>query len=210
MFVISISKYINYITGIKMRLCDKDIEEWLKRKELVITPYPEKKLINGITVDIHLGNKFRFFYEHTRSCVDLSNLKTNTASTLTEIISDEIMFSEDKPFFLQPGSLALFSTFENITIPNNLVGWLDGRSSLARLGLMIHATAHRIDPGWKGNIVLEMFNAGKLTLVLRPKMKIAALSFELLSQSVLRPYNLRQESKYKSQSGVVPSRIDKE
>jgi len=193
-----------------MRLCDKDIEEWLKRKELVIKPYPNKKLINGITVDIHLGNKFRFFYEHTKSCIDLSNLKINTTSTLTEIMSDEIIFSEDNPFFLQPGSLALFSTFENITIPNNLVGWLDGRSSLARLGLMIHATAHRIDPGWKGNIVLEMFNAGKLTLVLRPKMKIAALSFELLSQSVLRPYNLRQESKYKSQSGVVPSRIDKE
>ncbi|QCI17520.1 dCTP deaminase [Buchnera aphidicola (Acyrthosiphon lactucae)] len=193
-----------------MRLCDKDIEEWLKRKELIIEPYPEKKLINGITVDIHLGNKFRFFYEHTRSCIDLSDSKINTTSALTEIMSNEIIFSKEKPFFLQPGSLVLSSTFENINIPNNLVGWLDGRSSLARLGLMIHATAHRIDPGWKGNIVLEMFNAGKLTLVLRPKMKIAALSFEVLSQSVLRPYNLRQEAKYKSQNGVVPSRINEE
>lgn len=75
---------------------------------------------------------------------------------------------------------------------------------------MIHATAHRIDPGWRGNIVLEIFNAGKLTLVLRPKMRIAALSFELLSQSVLRPYYSRYEAKYKSQNGVVPSRIDEE
>ncbi|MCU4137103.1 dCTP deaminase [Buchnera aphidicola (Sitobion miscanthi)] len=193
-----------------MRLCDKDIEEWLERKDLIIEPYPEKKLINGITVDIHLGNKFRFFHENTKSCINLSDSKINTSLALTDIMSDEIIFSKEKPLFLQPGSLVLSSTFENITVPNNLVGWLDGRSSLARLGLMIHATAHRIDPGWKGNIVLEMFNAGKLTLVLHPQIKVAALSFEMLSQSVLRPYNLRQEAKYKSQNGVVPSRINEE
>ncbi len=193
-----------------MRLSDKDIEEWLKKKELIIEPYPQKKLINGITVDIHLGNKFRFFYNHTRSCIDLSDSRKNIESALEEVMSHEIVFSKEKPFFLQPGSLVLSYTFENIIIPNNLVGWLDGRSSLARLGLMIHATAHRIDPGWKGNIVLEIFNAGKLTLVLRPRMKIAALSFEVLSQSVLRPYNSRHEAKYKIQNGVVPSRINEE
>ncbi|ACL29929.1 deoxycytidine triphosphate deaminase [Buchnera aphidicola str. 5A (Acyrthosiphon pisum)] len=204
-------KYIkDNIIGIKMRLCDKDIEEWLERKELIIEPYPNKTLINGITVDIHLGNKFRFFYEHTGSCIDLSNSKIIGGLSLTEIMSNEIIFSEEQPCFLQPGSLVLCSTFESIKMPNNLVGWLDGRSSLARLGLMIHATAHRIDPGWNGNIVLEMFNAGKLTLVLRPKMRIAALSFEVLSQPVLRPYNLRKEAKYKIQNGVVPSRIHKE
>lgn len=190
-----------------MRLCDKDIEKWLKRKELIIEPYPQKKSIHGITVDIHLGNTFRFFYEHRRSVFDLSDSKINRESALMEIMSDEIVFSKEKPFFLQPGSLVLFSTFESIKIPNNLVGWLDGRSSLARLGLMIHATAHRIDPGWQGNIVLEIFNAGKLTLVLRPKIKIAALSFEALSQSVVCPYNLRAEAKYKNQNGVIPSRI---
>ncbi|QIE01863.1 dCTP deaminase [Buchnera aphidicola] len=193
-----------------MRLCDKDIERWLKRKDLIIKPYPEKKLINGITVDIHLGNTFRVFNEHTRSVFDLSDSKINKALALIEIMSDEIIFSKEKPFFLQPGSLALFSTFEHITIPNNLVGWLDGRSSLARLGLMVHATAHRIDPGWQGNIVLEIFNAGKLTLVLRPKIKIATLSFEVLSQPVSRPYYLRQEAKYNNQSGVTPSRIHQE
>ncbi|CAL4326171.1 dCTP deaminase [Buchnera aphidicola] len=193
-----------------MRLCDKDIEEWLKRKELIITPYPDKSLINGVTIDIHLSNKFRFFYDHTKACIDLSNSKKSIALALSEVMSEEIFFSKEKPLFLQPGSLILSSTFEYIKIPNNLVGWLDGRSSLARLGLMIHATAHRIDPGWEGNIVLEIFNAGKLTLVLRPNMKIAALSFEVLTQSVLRPYYSRHESKYKSQNGVVPSRIDEE
>ncbi|WP_295164792.1 dCTP deaminase [uncultured Buchnera sp.] len=193
-----------------MRLCDTDIEEWLSKKKLIITPYPKKELINGITVDIHLGDKFRVFYDHTTSCIDLSGSQEKKTLDLAKIISCETVFSKEKPFFLKPGSLALFSTLESITLPNNLVGWLDGRSSLARIGLMIHVTSHRIDPGWHGNIVLEFFNAGKLTLVLTPGIKIAALSFELLSKSVVRPYNSRYESKYKSQNGVVPSRIYEE
>ncbi|CAL4319117.1 dCTP deaminase [Buchnera aphidicola] len=193
-----------------MRLCDEDIEILLNKKELIIIPYPKKQLINGITVDIHLGDKFRIFHDHKRACIDLSGSKENIALSLSEIMSDEISFSSEKPFFLQPGTLALSSTFENIIMPNNLVGWLDGRSSLARLGLMVHATSHRIDPGWEGNIVLEIFNSGKLTLVLRPQMKIAALSFEMLSKSVLRPYSSRREAKYKQQNGVVCSRIDQE
>ncbi len=72
-------------------------------------------------------------------------------------------------------------TLESVTLPADLVGWLDGRSSLARLGLMVHVTAHRIDPGWSGCIVLEFYNSGKLPLALRPGMLIGALSFEPLS-----------------------------
>lgn len=193
-----------------MRLCDKDIEHWLKTKQLIITPYPKKEFIHGITVDIHLGNKFRIFHDHTTACIDLRHSNKKKSLALKKIISDEMVFSKENPFFLQPNSLILCSTFESVSIPDNLVGWLDGRSSLARLGLMIHITAHRIDPGWKGNIVLEIFNAGKLTLVLSPKIKIAALSFEMLSQSVLYPYRSRHKAKYKNQNGVVFSRIDKE
>ncbi|WP_422667566.1 dCTP deaminase [Buchnera aphidicola] len=193
-----------------MRLCDIDIEELLNKKELIIIPYPKKKLINGITVDIHLGNKFRIFYDYKSACIDLSASKKNVELSLSEVMSEEIVFSKEKPFFLQPGTLVLSSTLENIILPNNLVGWLDGRSSLARLGLMVHATSHRIDPGWEGNIVLEIFNSGKLTLVLKPNMKIAALSFEMLSKSVSRPYSARSEAKYKQQNGVVYSRINEE
>ncbi|CAL4319332.1 dCTP deaminase [Buchnera aphidicola (Protaphis terricola)] len=193
-----------------MRLCDQDIEEWLIQKKLIIIPYPRKELIHGITVDIHLGNKFRIFYQHAISCINLSSSKEKISKDLKNTISDEKLFSKNNPVFLKPGSLILFSTLENITLPDNLVGWLDGRSSLARLGLMIHMTSHRIDPGWSGNIVLEIFNAGHLTLELSPKIKIAALSFELLSKSVKRSYSSRYESKYKIQNGVVPSRIYKE
>lgn len=77
-------------------------------------------------------------------------------------MSEEIVLQDDEAFFLHPGELALAVTYESVTLPNDLVGWLDGRSSLARLGLMVHVTAHRIDPGWKGRIVLEFFNSGKL------------------------------------------------
>jgi dCTP deaminase len=112
-----------------------------------------------------------------------------------------------RPFFLHPGELALAITHESVTLPADIVGWLDGRSSLARLGLMVHVTAHRIDPGWSGNIVLEFFNSGKLPLALRPFMKIGALSFETMSGPAASPYNRRKNAKYKGQSGAVASRI---
>ena len=99
-----------------------------------------------------------------------------------------------KSFFLHPGELALAMTLESVTLPDNIVGWLDGRSSLARLGLMVHVTAHRIDPGWSGNIVLEFFNSGKLPLALKPGMKIGALSFEVLSGAAEKPYNAREDA----------------
>lgn len=101
-------------------------------------------------------------------------------------------------------------TYESVTLPDNIVGWLDGRSSLARLGLMVHVTAHRIDPGWSGRIVLEFYNGGRLPLALRPGMVIGALNFETMSGPAARPYNKRTNAKYKSQQGAVASRIDQD
>jgi len=95
-------------------------------------------------------------------------------------------------------------------VPADLVGWLDGRSSLARLGLMVHVTAGRIDPGWQGQIVLEFYNNGKLPLALRPGMVICAMSFEMLSSPALRPYNKRENAKYRDQKGATFSRIAKD
>jgi dCTP deaminase len=126
---------------------------------------------------------------------------------MESIMSDEIELSENKQFFLHPGQLALAMTYESVTLPADLVGWLDGRSSLARLGLMVHVTAHRIDPGWSGNIVLEFYNSGKLPLALRPKMKIGALSFETMTSPAEQPYNARKDAKYKGQNSAVASRI---
>ena len=179
-----------------MRLCDRDIEAWLDEGRLAINPRPPVERINGATVDVRLGNKFRTFRGHT--------------AALDRVMSEEIVLPDGEAFFLHPGELALAVTFESVTLPPDLVGWLDGRSSLARLGLMVHVTAHRIDPGWSGCIVLEFYNSGKLPLALRPGMLIGALSFEPLSGPAVRPYNRREDAKYRDQQGAVASRIDKD
>jgi dCTP deaminase len=193
-----------------MRLCDKDIEQYLDDEVIIIVPKPDSSMVSGVSVDIRLGNEFRVFQDHTAPYIDLSAPKAEVQQAMNSIMSDEIHIPDGDAFFLHPGELALAVTYESVTLPDNIVGWLDGRSSLARLGLMVHVTAHRIDPGWSGQIVLEFYNSGKLPLALRPKMKIAALNFETMSASALRPYNKRQDAKYRDQKGAVASRISED
>lgn len=190
-----------------MRLCDRDIYKSIQNGEIVIVPEPDYDQVSGVTVDIRLGNKFRVFQDHAAPYIDLSGKKEDVQAAMNNVMSDEIVVEEGKSFFLHPGELALAVTLESVTLPDNIVGWLDGRSSLARLGLMVHVTAHRIDPGWSGNIVLEFFNSGKLPLALKPGMKIGALSFEVLSGPADKPYNARLDAKYKGQDGAIASRI---
>ena len=193
-----------------MRLCDKDIEEYLHNGKIKIAPMPDVSMISGVSVDIRLGNEFRVFQDHTAPFIDLSGPKADMQEAMNSVMSEEIVIADGDAFFLHPGELALAVTYESVTLPDNIVGWLDGRSSLARLGLMVHVTAHRIDPGWSGQIVLEFYNSGKLPLALRPKMKIAALNFETMSSSAVRPYNKREDAKYRDQVGAVASRISQD
>ena len=193
-----------------MRLSDIDIEECLRKGQIAISPEPDSSMISGVSVDIRLGNEFRVFQDHTAPYIDLSGPKVEMQKAMNSVMSDEIYIPDGEAFFLHPGELALAVTYESVTLPDNIVGWLDGRSSLARLGLMVHVTAHRIDPGWSGQIVLEFYNSGKLPLALRPKMKIAALNFETMSSSAARPYNKREDAKYKGQMGAVASRISQD
>lgn len=190
-----------------MRLSDRDIYQHIQSGKIVIDPTPDYSKISGLTVDLRLGNKFRVFEDHAAPYIDLSGPKAQVQEALNSVMSDEIELTEDKSFFLHPGELALAITHESVTLPDDIVGWLDGRSSLARLGLMVHVTAHRIDPGWSGNIVLEFYNSGKLPLALKPMMKIGAMSFETLSSPAEKPYNAREDAKYKGQDGAVASRI---
>lgn len=193
-----------------MRLCDRDIEQYIADEKIIITPTPNESMISGVSVDIRLGSEFRVFQDHTAPYIDLSGPKKEMQSAMNSVMSDPVVIEDGNAFFLHPGELALGVTYESVTLPDNIVGWLDGRSSLARLGLMVHVTAHRIDPGWSGQIVLEFFNSGKLPLALRPKMKIAALNFETMSGPAARPYNKRQDAKYKDQIGAVASRISED
>ncbi|WMC12273.1 dCTP deaminase [Oceanimonas pelagia] len=193
-----------------MRLCDRDIKQYLADGRIQIVPEPPAERISGVTVDVLLGNEFRVFQDHTAPYIDLSGPKGQVQEQINRVMSDEIVIEDGEAFFLHPGELALAVTHESVTLPDDIVGWLDGRSSLARLGLMVHVTAHRIDPGWSGRIVLEFYNSGKLPLALRPKMVIGALNFETMSGPAERPYMSRASAKYKAQKGADASRINQD
>lgn len=190
-----------------MRLCDNDIRKAMTEGAIQFTPPPSDDAIGAVSVDLTLGTQFRTFRSHGTPFLDLSGDKRELQKAIADVMSDEIIIEGDKMFVLHPGELALGITAEKVTLPSNIVGWLDGRSSLARLGLLVHVTAHRIDPGWAGNIVLEFYNAGKLPLGLKPGMAIGAVSFEMMSGHASKPYGERKSSKYKDQSGPVESRI---
>lgn len=193
-----------------MRLSDESILDALEQNRIVIEPPPHDVAVSGCTVDLRLGQSFRVFTGHTAPFIDCSSSSQEIANVIDKVMSPELTVDVNGYFYLHPGQLALGVTEEFITIPNDLVGWLDGRSSLARLGLMVHVTAHRIDPGWSGRIVLEFVNAGHLPLALKPGMKIAALSFESLTTPATIPYNKRLTAKYKGQATAVASRLEKE
>jgi dCTP deaminase len=190
-----------------MRLSDGDIEKKILEGAIVIEPKPPVEAISGISVDLRLADKFRVFNNNSVPFIDLSAPKDEVNESIERIMSQEITIAHDEALFIHPGELVLGSTFESVTIPDDLVGWLDGRSSLARLGLMVHVTAGRIDPGWNGQIVLEFYNNGKLPLALRPGMGVCAISFETLSSPALRPYNKKANAKYRNQTGPTSSRI---
>ena len=190
-----------------MRLCDRDIIAALDDGTIKIDPRPDNLAISGVSVDLTLGNSFRVFQGHPAPYLDLSGEKAALAKTIESVMSEEILVKDGEAFFIHPGELVLGVTKESITVPEHLVGWLDGRSSLARLGLMVHVTAHRIDPGWSGGIVLEFLNGGKLPLAVRPGMTIGAINFETMSGPAERPYNKRDNAKYKDQTSAVGSRI---
>lgn len=193
-----------------MRLSDRDIIDALDQGKIVVLPRPDNEKISGVTLDLHLGHRFRVFSSHTIAYIDLSGSREEINQAVEKVMGDEVVLDDAATFVLHPGELALGITAENVTLPDDLVGWLDGRSSLARLGLMVHVTAHRIDPGWHGNIVLEFFNSGKLPLALRPGMSIGAMSFELLSSPAMRPYTKRKDAKYRDQHAPLASRISED
>lgn len=190
-----------------MRLSDSDIEAALETGHIKLIPQPESKAISGISVDLRLANNFRVFSNNSLPYLDLSGEREQLGKDIDQVMGKEIIIEGEDAFFIHPGELVLGATLESVEIPDDLVGWLDGRSSLARLGLMVHVTAGRIDPGWKGQVVLEFYNLGKMPLALKPEMIICALSFETLSSPAKRPYLSRENAKYKNQQGAISSRM---
>lgn len=193
-----------------MKLSDRDILAALDNGEIRIDPRPEDNRVRGASVDLTLANSFRVFSADSGAHIahiDLAAPREAIARSIDEIMSKEIKLAPDDTFYLHPGQLALGVTEECVTLGDKICGSINGRSSLARLGLMVHATAHFVDPGWSGQIVLEFFNAGRYPLGLKPGMAACSIHFEPLSSPALHPYRQREGAKYKHQTGAVASRF---
>jgi dCTP deaminase len=181
-----------------MVLSDRSIREALAAGRIVIDPLNEAD-IQPSSVDLRIDNAFRVFRNHTRGIIDVKEDQTD----LTELVE----VGPDEPFILHPGEFALGATLERVTIPNDLVARLEGKSSLGRLGLLIHSTAGFVDAGWDGYLTLELSNIANLPITLYPGMKIGQISFFQMTTAAENPYGSGVlGSKYRGQRGPTPSR----
>ena len=183
-------------------LSDRDIRAALEAGEVAIRPYDPTDL-QPSSVDLHLDRSFRVFRNNRYPYIDVRSPQPD----LTELLT----VADDEPFVLHPGEFVLGQTLEWVELPDNLVARLEGKSSLGRLGLLIHSTAGYVDPGWKGNLTLELSNVANLPIALYFGMKIGQISFFKMSSPVDRPYGSPGlGSKYQGQSEPTASAFHKD
>lgn len=177
-------------------LSGPQISEELDKRNIIIEPRPKK--IEEISVDLRLDNYFGEFTITEKPYIDLANEPTELQFVEKEFFCDK--------YLLHPGRFVLAQTFEYIVIPNNIFAKVDGRSSLGRRGLLVHATASYVDPGWKGRVVLELANLGEMPIELFPLMRIARLVFYKLNDPVKKGY----DGQYSGQIKIIPPPPDEE
>jgi dCTP deaminase len=179
-------------------LSDRDLRKELESGRLGLEPYDEA-MLQPSSIDVRLDRYFRVFDNTKYTHIDPS-LQQDELTSLVEQTGDD-------PFVLHPGEFVLGSTFELFTLPDDLAGRLEGKSSLGRLGLLTHSTAGFIDPGFSGHITLELSNVANLPITLWPGMKIGQLCLFRLSSAAEYPYGSAQAgSKYQGQRGPTPSK----
>ena len=180
-------------------LSDGDIRRALESGGLVVEPLAEHA-IQPASLDIRLDRDFRVFRNHREAFIDVRA----PVDDLTEV---EHIEDDDAPFVLHPGEFVLGSTLERVALPDNLVARVEGKSSLGRLGLLVHATAGYVDPGWDGHLTMELSNVSNLPIKLYYGMKIGQLSFLELKTPAERPYGSPGlGSKYQGQTGPTARR----
>ena len=181
-----------------MLLSDRSIRGELDSGGISIEPLAEGS-VQPSSVDLRLASSFRIFHNHS---IPLLDVRVDQSS-----ITEAIELDDGRSLALQPGQLILGSTLERVSLSDRLVGRLDGKSSLGRLGLLIHSTAGFIDPGWSGHLTLELYNAAKLPILLYPGMKVCQVSFLEMTTPAEVPYGSeRARSKYQGQQGPGISR----
>lgn len=182
-----------------MVLSDCDILKEIKRSNIILKPF-HRKFIQPASVDLHLNNDFLVFDTHKIVCIDVKKP--------VEKMMKRITIKGDDPFILHPKEFALASILEETGVSDKLVARLEGKSSLGRLGLIVHTTAGYLDPGNSLNMTLELFNAGQLPILLYYKMPVAQMAFEYLSSPCDRPYgSAGLNSKYKGNRKTTASRM---
>ncbi len=181
-----------------MVLSDRTIRRLLDEGVIAIDPY-DQSLLQPSSIDVRVDRFFRVFHNNRYPYIDVREPQDE----LTELVEVD----GERPFILHPGEFVLGSTLERITLPDDLVARLEGKSSLGRLGLLIHSTAGFIDPGWDGHVTLELSNVANLPITIYYGMKIGQLSFVQLTEPAERPYGTGAlGSKYQGQRGPTPSR----
>lgn len=181
-----------------MVLSDRSIREAIEAGKISIEPYSDRD-VQPASVDFHLANKILVFRNSTLPYIDLRNEVPN--------LTEEVIIEDNEPFMLHPGEFVLGSTLEKLTLSNDLVARIEGKSSLGRLGLMIHSTAGFIDPGWSGNLTLELANVSRLPITLYFGMRIGQISFQQMTTEADRPYGSKElSSRYQGQESPTASR----
>ena len=185
-----------------MILSDRTIREEIDAGRIAIEPF-DPACVQPSSVDLHVDRSFRVFHNHRYPLIDV---KAEMAG-----LTDLVDVGDDEPFILHPGEFVLGSTLERVRLPDDLVARLGGKSSLGRLGLLIHSTAGYVDPGWEGHLTLELSNVANLPITIYPRMKIGQISFFRLSTAAEAPYGSRKAgSKYQGQAGPTASRFFEE
>lgn len=188
-----------------MILSDRDIKISLKNGRIIVRPKPNlDEQLGSSSLDLRLGYHFRVFKHRRMPVIDPFDKES------TMDMTEEVKISRKEPYVIQPREFVLASLLEWVELSDDLSARIDGRSSLGRLGLIIHSTAGHIDAGFKGSITMELTNIGSMPILLYPKMRICQLVFEELSSPAERPYTLKPGAKYHSQTTPAETRISKE
>jgi dCTP deaminase len=179
-------------------LSDGTIRRLVEDGRIKIDPWDEA-LVQPASVDLRLGDSFRVFHNHRASAIDLRDPPQH--------LTEEVKVSGDEPFVIHPGEFALGRTMEWVELPDDIVARIEGKSSLGRLGLIVHATAGFCDPGWKGTLTLELANLTRVPIRLYHGLAIAQLSFMALDAPAERPYGHEElGSHYQGQVDATASR----
>lgn len=188
-----------------MLLTDTEIKKALLSGVIKIHPRPVlKNALGACSLDLSLGHAFRVFETSKYPYVD--PFKDGQRQEITR----QVNVKNGLYFMMHPGEFVLAMTLETVELPDDIVGRLEGRSSLGRLGIVVHSTASLIDPGFAGKIVMELGNLGRVPVALYPGMRVCALTFEKLNSSVETPYNKKKSAKYFGQMAPVESKISEE